>query len=467
MARRVHFWSLIFILAAAPLPLGSNRPLAWTLLALAIGILCMTWPFAVSRDRVGQVLTLRTLAVPLTSFALAIGWAILQTVPGFLPGTGDPLWDAAAQALAGVAPPVRPSVSIDREATWTGIMRLLSYGGVFWLFLQHGHLSRRPYQAVEALALIAIAYAVYGLAEFASGAETILGMEKWAYVGDLTSTFVNRNSYATFAGLGLLCCVAATAGRLANRRPGWSNLLLHLRRRTAIFAIGGLAVGLSLISSGSRAGTAAGLIGLISLGLLLAVAQDWVNRRRGAWLIACWAVLIIVGASWLLFASRIFTVGAFDRAIVYRLTLQAIARTPIVGTGLGTFPAVFESLRPTALVLPWHEAHDTYLELALELGIPAALCLLAPIAWGGFRMLRTLFWRGSQSGPVALGAAAIVLVALHSLIDFSTQIPAMTVYWLAILGTGVAQTGLQERGYGRPLAGIGPAAVSSPQEERR
>ncbi|MEA3643889.1 MAG: hypothetical protein VBE63_28765, partial [Lamprobacter sp.] len=41
-----------------------------------------------------------------------------------------------------------------------------------------------------------------------SGTEMILWFEKEAYLDVLTSTFINRNSYATFVGLGVLTVLA-------------------------------------------------------------------------------------------------------------------------------------------------------------------------------------------------------------------------------------------------------------------
>ena len=48
------------------------------------------------------------------------------------------------------------------------------------------------------LLLVIIACGVYALISLQSG-DTILGLPKWAYLGSATGTFVNRNSFATWA----------------------------------------------------------------------------------------------------------------------------------------------------------------------------------------------------------------------------------------------------------------------------
>jgi O-antigen ligase len=434
MLRRFHFWCLIIVVAVAPAPLGSQRPLAWSLLAFGIGLLCLAWPIVAPAERRGQLSHAHDLAAPAISFGCAIAWALAQSLPGWWNNAALPLWSSAGDVLARtVGAEIRPAISIDPEATQTGIMRLLVYGGVFWLFLRHSQLTRNPYRVIESLSIIAMVYAAYGLAEYVSGTETILGRGKWAYLGDLTSTFVNRNSYATFAGLGLLC---------------WGALLLHLRRRTAVFALGCVGIALALFCTGSRAGIAASTIGFATLLLCLRIGGGN-DRRLAALLLTGWGLSVAAMAAWILFVSSTFSVGAFDRVIVYRQTMKAIVERPLLGSGLGSFPSIFEGLRPTGLVLPWHEAHNSYLELCLELGIPATLCLLGPILWSVVRLTRALLRAPPNPSALALGLAATILVATHSLVDFSAQIPAVSIYWMALLGCAMAASGFPPAGAGR------------------
>jgi O-antigen ligase len=445
MARRFHFWALMLVVGVAPLPLGSNRPLAWSLLALAVGLLCLSLPAMVWLDRRGRLLSPRAIALPLATFAAAIVWIVATSLSGWGFAIFPPIWSTAAPALMLAGAERHAALSIDPEATRSGLLRLLTYGGVFWLALQHSHLSRRPFRMVDALAVVAMIYAAYGLAEYVSGAETILGRPKFAYLGDLTSTFINRNSYADFAGLGMLCCVASVARRLDDRRPGLIPLLLHLRRRTAVFALGAAGVAVALLCTGSRAGAVAAVLGLASLLLFLWLRTADIGPRGRGVILAGWFLLIAATAAWLLLLSDAFAVNGVDRVTVYRRTIAAIRDRPWLGTGLGTFPAMFETLRPPSLALPWRQAHDTYLELMLELGIPGAICLLAPIAWSVARLAASLTRLRVHGDMPALGLAATILIAAHTLVDFSAQIPAVAVYWLAILAAAVAQAGSNNR----------------------
>ena len=71
-----------------------------------------------------------------------------------------------------------------------------------------------------AIALAAAAYSAYGLLMHLSGAELILWYPKWAHLDSVTGTFPNRNHFATFTGLGLLCALAYIARHLSAASTG-------------------------------------------------------------------------------------------------------------------------------------------------------------------------------------------------------------------------------------------------------
>ena len=82
----------------------------------------------------------------------------------------------------------------------------------------------------------------------------------------------------------------------------------------------------------------------------------------------------------------------------------------------------------------WNHAHNTYLENAFELGIPAAAALVGAIGWLAWVCARSLRSRRRNALYPCLGVAATVLVGLHALLDFSLEIPAVAVTYAAILG---------------------------------
>jgi O-antigen ligase len=119
-----------------------------------------------------------------------------------------------------------------------------------------------------------------------------------------------------------------------------------------------------------------------------------------------------------------------------------IADHPWLGTGQGTFAYAFPSYRSSdaAIFGVWEMAHNTLLEIAAEMGVPIAALVVA--AWlaifatliGGVLVRR----RGILVPAAALAVA--LLAALHSLIDFTLQIPGYSVVALCLVGAGMAQS---------------------------
>ena len=84
-------------------------------------------------------------------------------------------------------------------------------------------------------------------------------------------------------------------------------------------------------------------------------------------------------------------------------------------------------------------AHNTYLEHAAELGLLATAALyLEPVLLFAYCVRGVFARRKDQVFPL-VAACATVLVAVHALVYFGLQIPAVAVTYAAILGTGVAQ----------------------------
>jgi O-antigen ligase len=131
--------------------------------------------------------------------------------------------------------------------------------------------------------------------------------------------------------------------------------------------------------------------------------------------------------------------------------LRAIGDNWLTGTGYGSFGDIFPLYQPLNVVGYVDLAHNDYLENALELGVPAAVLLVAAVLYlaccclvGVFRRRRDVIY------PLA-GTAATVMVGVHSAFDFSLQIPAVTVTYAVLLGIGVAQsTGTRAARSSRP-----------------
>ena len=88
----------------------------------------------------------------------------------------------------------------------------------------------------------------------------------------------------------------------------------------------------------------------------------------------------------------------------------------------------------------WDKAHNTYLEVLQGLGLPVGILFLLGIGTLVWRSgMGALTRRQSMIAPLAASAASVVVLS-HAFADFSLQIQAVALTWIALLGAGVAQS---------------------------
>ena len=445
------FYALLTVILLAPLPLASNRPLPAALIALVLGGLTLIWASLIIWQNTPLAFPLGPVRWPLLLAGLTCFWILIQWSTWTPAALHHPVWqqtnDILGTSLTG-------RITANPHATMTGLMHLLSYIAVFWLALQLSARRSRAHLGIVAVTIGGTIYAAYGLAVYLGGNETILIFPKWAYPYSLTSTFVNKNSYATYAGLGLIVAVCLMAQHLQPilRMPGTTRrkaaeLLDRAFGRDVLLALAIILLVSALALTLSRAGVLSAALGL-ALGAFIMLAGKRGQRRVP---IAVASALVLTVVILLMISGDAITERYLQedavltenpRWAVYRLILIAITDAPLLGTGFGTFADVFTSYRDTYVsnVGIWDKAHNTYLENALELGIPAALSLNAAIAILAWQTFKGVQRRKHGKLYPAIALATTLTVAVHSLVDFSLQIPAVSLTYAFLLGVGVAQS---------------------------
>jgi O-antigen ligase len=444
-----HLSTLIFsglctIVVLAPLPLGSARPLAWDVLALAVALFLLA---TLLLPKLETSIEREGLFIPMVLFGIVIGFAILQSLPWIPAVLHNPVWDQASDILG---TGVHGSIAADRPAALIYILRLLSYAGIFYLATITGRDPRRARLGVRIVALSGCLYGIYGLLIYWSGNRTILWYPKWAYIDDLTGTFVNRNSFATYLGLSILAALALALESFAridlrgDLRQKLAQATEFISRR-ALLLLTLFILLTALLLTHSRGGLAATLGGVVMLLLAITFSPGTGRLRRvGAWSIGpCVLILlvaILISSSTTLDRMTTADIDINLRLLVDQLTIQAIKDYPILGIGLGSFASVFPIYRTAAVLYYFDLAHNDYLQNVLELGIPAALCLYAALGCLIGLCIHGIRTRLRDAIFPCLGLAATALVGLHATIDFSLQIPAVTAVYLFLLGIAIAQS---------------------------
>jgi O-antigen ligase len=308
------------------------------------------------------------------------------------------------------------------------------------------------------MAWAGVGYAAYGMLALAFDPNDILWREKTAYIGNLTATFINRNTAACYFGSCSVVWLVLLMGAIRrNLPPGpleWKKVpqrLLRKSRKDILIRFVMLFVCLSaMFMTSSRGGV------LVSLGVMVVAFMIFFGRElpRGPGFVGALAACVVVGGLLLQIlgsevSSRIDLQGFSDagRLSAYRSTLRIIADNPWFGTGLGTFAYAFPAYRGSDISMSgvWDIGHSTPLELASEVGLP--LAALVVLAWVVALIVLSRGLRGPRRAmTLPLSAIAVSLIALlHSCIDFSFQIAGYSIVAFALLGMGLSQAALGRR----------------------
>ncbi len=438
---------LVALILVAPLPFGAYPTWAWASLSAGCGVLLVAWGVSVIAGRVAVVAPPALVLWSALLLGLSLLWGFIQTT-GLTPQDWHhPIWLEAQQALGSSVP---GAVSLEPQEGRNSLLRLISYVGIFWLAFQYNRDSRRTRYTLRALIVCSAGNALYGLVVIFLGSGSILWFDKTDFTDMATGTFVNPNHFGIYCGIGLLCATAMLFRRFRIGLAGRTGsielsrfILLRFIPRNALILIAWMVLMSALLLSLSRAATAATGLAMVALIFILSLRHNnsvykTLARASGVVLIGG-LLLLVVGQGLVRHLWEIDTDFA-KRSEIYSQTLTAIADRPLLGTGLGTFPAVYRSYR-TAQIRPGVAmAHNDYLEMLLELGIPAAtLFILALLMLTGICARGVWLRRRGYEYP-ALGFAVCVLLGLHSLVDFSLQIPAVAATFALMLGLAIAQS---------------------------
>jgi O-antigen ligase len=451
VVERAMFWTFIAGLAWCPFWFGSHTLLAWGINAVLFPGLVVIYELSLLIRGERHPVAVWQIKAPATLFGAVVLWIFIQNATWTPAWFHHPIWQMAADALD---QPIDGSISVDRELTRLALLRLITAASVFWMALQLCRDASRASLLLRSIAAITCGYSAYGLIAHWLWPGRLLWFEEAFEAEFVHSTFINPNSFATYAGLGL---VALCALILRLYRNEFSDVGGSIRFRIATFIevtgqrgvalLGGAFVVLvALLLSGSRGGIVATVLGLLVLtALTLRLRKNQFAEQREAIIVVG---VLFMAATFLAFgdvvAGKIALAGFGDegRMAVQTITIRSILDAPVLGYGYGTFKDVFPMFRDQSLSTSsgWHLAHNTSLEALQGLGLVFGSMLVASAGLLVWRCIKGTAARQMNEMLPCAAASGSVLVGVHSLVDFSLQIQAVTLTFMALLGAGVAQS---------------------------
>jgi len=341
---------------------------------------------------------------------------------------------------------------------WEGERELLVWTCSFLLFFMTTRLavSRRAiWTLILAVALSATFQALYGIYEYASGHQHILGVAKKYYTTVATGTFICRNHFAAYL---LISLAVVWAGSVYL----WRRSGLNDRARSLVLALWSVFAGAAIVASGARGEILGCIVAVVGFHLILGKRAD--ERLRPYYLVlllTAGVVLMLLWVGWEPLVMRMSEAGLTEsggRPIAWIAALKMVREFGLFGVGLGSFGELYLRYRPAGSGLAFDHAHNDYLELFAECGlfgfaILTAAVVFAVLYWfDRFRDRRSRFARtiGLASGMAAVG------LAIDALVNFPFRNPAVLWHFAVVLGIGASaleRKRLAADGSGRPADG--------------
>jgi O-antigen ligase len=403
---------LLATLALATLAFGAVQAWAWGAMITLISTALVLWAWSSNQRGI-----IRLVWSPL--YVPAVAFLLLGFVQYWGRATADPI------------------------STRESVVKLAADLVVFFLASQlWGADSRALHPLALSIMILTCALALFALLQFFSNPATIYGFVKPRWGGWIFGPYVNHNHYA-----GLMEMLIPVA--LCYLISMW--LQPRNRRRVVAGAFPILITLASVPLSGSRGGL---IVLFVEILLLTLILWRYLPGRQYRHAVVAVALGVAASAATFLWldtghvSQRLRTVADVRRApeatlgerrSLTRDALRIFGDHPWLGTGLGSFAAVYPRYRSFASDLEWDHAHNDYAEALAETGIAGGALVLAALglfAIGAFSGLGRRL--ESTSGWIRLGAAiGCCGLLIHSFGDFNLHIPANAAWFSLCAGIAI------------------------------
>lgn len=430
----------------APFYFGGERLLAWGVVGSIQVAISILLNFNSGKKGVLPSHERIKIRIFIFSIVLTLLWAALQILPIAGNIIALDIWWFASEIIDQTH---SFPTSISPDESFLTLLKLSALAITIW----NGRILFEIYSnsrtLISAIAVGGTAYAFLGIYWVQAYPNHHFWVDTAAYGSSVTSTFINRNSFAQYQGIALICATA-----MAIR--GWRNVPQNIPFRSfvrSLLVITTLQSGLylamaavlftAILLSASRAGTASAIIGIAIL------LCTYINtNRKGLITISLMISLFIILVAQYIWQPNSDHLNIRNvkiesdyalRQYIYSETWQVLLKRPFAGYGLGSFEPIFRAEKSTTFDPKgiWTRAHNVYLETLLALGIPiGTLAILA--TYIPFLINLQRLWRSAGVTISHVTVAVTLMLGLHSYFDFGLQSAGNAFTYAAIAGASLA-----------------------------
>jgi len=448
---------LLGILIITPWEFGAVEPWAQRQIAIVIGICLAIWWFETALRRT------RTQVLPYVFVPIAIGILLgmlqLWELPSWLSsllGRQSELYQKLGTDLK-----LSPTISMSHEGTRYFI-------GLVTLAISALVLGCRYFRTRFEITLLLTAMTVNGaLISFFGIIHSLTSQHGFIYWtielvngGAPFGPYVNRNNGAGFLLICMACSIGLMVILMANKEergprqivskeiPFWRQFTFHLalflsdlNARKVASIVATMLIGIGIISTLSRGGVLALLIGLA----ITLVFYGMARRPSFTGFIFLPMVVLAFGiAGWIGFSDLMLE--RFDRVTLeakstnrlghWQETLPAVSDMGLFGSGLGSYQHVHRLYRTTRETTVFKFAESQYFQTLVEMGWPG-LALLS-VCWAlAYYYSAFPLWRGRSPVTIAISTMGIFLcvsVMVASAFDFGLYQSANMIAMAVVTG---------------------------------
>ena len=419
LVNRLIFVLLCGILFLLPLPLGSYRP--WAILAMGL-LISATF---ITHLIYGAINNNQSLYPPLYSWPVFAALGVVVAV-------------CAVQMF---------TVSVDPFQTKQMLLKTSFMILFCWLIFIYCNSAARIKQLIYAVICAGVFQALYA-SYLNLSPDVVSPIFGYKHTDRAIGTFTYSNFLANYLALCLCLGIGVLVSELKRNNGKGKNTLKQTLRAWAeillsskiVLRISLIIIIVALILTRSRMGNSAFFIALMVVSFLALFVYNNKPKAFKLLIVSFFIIdLIIIGAIFDVekVKQRISetSIASETRDEVVRDSIPLILDKPLLGSGGGTFYTAFPAYQSEPYSGYYDNAHNDYIQFAVELGIPATAALGLLVLYclwlcvATMRKRKTALFQG-----VAFGCAiAIIDMLLHSSVDYSLQAGANSMLFMIIL----------------------------------
>ncbi|MGB0906977.1 MAG: O-antigen ligase family protein [Maricaulaceae bacterium] len=326
------------------------------------------------------------------------------------------------------------------------VRSILAFGpGVFSILCVSLMSDKHRQRLLYGILLLGVLSISLGLAQIFMGKYSPLYIWETTNRGFAVGIFANTNHQSSFSAL-LIPLLLTQAFHYKYMLGKMNDNLVP-----TLFFLGMLAlIIIGVITGSSLAGYILAVLAFILSIVFLKSSGPYSTERKNKIIIG--GLSFIFGIAALVYTSpRLYNLGvtnldgtSLSRIDTYRRSLHILRDNFYMGTGFGSFPKVFPFYEDAQTVTRtfMNHAHNDWLELAIELGLPGLMLLLLFTIWVTTRYIVLFFGTEIYLGKSLSKAAAIsvCILTLHSFVDYPLRTPFLGLLFATLLALSLTRS---------------------------